>query len=302
MQTQEIQNTASENESLTLADFGLQVIQTMTTPTRPNKKPRPVWVVSGDVFGLEESFRELGGRVFRGSWSFFEDPSDGILEYIQNNKRLSYAEQVQSRTDRKLLKAIRYESYAANAEARSETRFKAVNSILSLIPLGQPILVGHHSERRHRKDIERMDRNMQKSVEESKKAEYFADKASSLSRADGVLQSRRYIGNRIAESEKSIRQLSKWASAEHPRLIQAQEKLDFWQTRLAEIEAQKREEGLQIASPEVVKVGDLICYKGSWMPVVRVNKKTVTVSHWMDIPSFQYKIPYTRIEKFKSKP
>ncbi|WP_132290495.1 DUF3560 domain-containing protein [Kribbella sp. VKM Ac-2568] len=30
------------------------------------------------------------------------------------------------------------------------------------IPLGQPILVGHHSERRHRRDIERMDRLMQR--------------------------------------------------------------------------------------------------------------------------------------------
>jgi len=39
------------------------------------------------------------------------------------------------------------------------------------------------------------------------------------------------------------------------------------------------EEGKQIASPETIKIGDLVFYIGSWMPVVRVNRKTVTVSH-----------------------
>lgn len=43
--------------------------------------------------------------------------------------------------------------------------------------MGQPILVGHHSERRHRRDIKRIDQAMGKAVEEQKKAEYYAGKA-----------------------------------------------------------------------------------------------------------------------------
>jgi hypothetical protein len=47
-----------------------------------------------------------------------------------------------------------------------------------MIPFGQPVLVGHHSEGRHRRDIERIHAAMDRSVEESKKAEYYTDKAS----------------------------------------------------------------------------------------------------------------------------
>lgn len=54
-------------------------------------------------------------------------------------------------------------------------------SILSDIPAGQPILVGHHSEKRARKAIETSDRNMSKSVESLSRANYW------LYRAEGVL-------------------------------------------------------------------------------------------------------------------
>lgn len=142
---------------------------------------------------------------------------------------------------------------------------------------------------------------MRKSIEESKKAEYFSDKSDRLARAEEKLESRRFIGNRITDAKKEIAQLSKWAEPNNSRLLQAQEKLEYWQNRLVTIEAKQKEEGHKIASPETIKIGDLIYYIGSWMPVVRVNKKTVAVSHWLNIPTFHYKIEYTRISKFQSK-
>lgn len=45
------------------------------------------------------------------------------------------------------------------------------------IPLGQPILVGHHSEKRHRRAIEKADNAMRKSVEETEKAEAYNRRA-----------------------------------------------------------------------------------------------------------------------------
>lgn len=303
MQNQEINNVNSETtQQPTLASFDLRVQETMTTPSRPGKKPRSVWVVSGNVFGLEDFFRNIKGRKFRGSWSFFKDPSYDILDHLQNNKRLSYAEQVEASIERKIEKATRYESYAINAEKRAESRHKRADAIGSMIPMGQPILVGHHSERRHRKDIERINQNMRKSIEESKKSEYFSDKSERLERATKKLESRRFIGNRIDDAKKEIAQLSKWAAPNNSRLLQAKEKLEYWQNRLATIETKQKEEGCTVASPETVKIGDLVYYIGSWLPVVRVNKKTVTVSNWLDVPHFQYKIAYTRISEFKSKP
>ena len=37
-------------------------------------------------------------------------------------------------------------------------------------------------------------------------------------------------------------------------------------------------------------------------PVVRVNMKTVTVSHWLGIATMTYKIEYTKIKDVKAKP
>ena len=301
MTNQDITANETEQQQPTLADFGLRVDETMTTPSRPGKKPRPVWIVRGNIFGLEEFFRDINGRKFRGAWSFFENPSETILKHVQTNGRQSFAEQVESETQRKLEKAERYETYAANAEARAESRYQAANEIGSAIPFGQPILVGHHSERRHRRDIERISQNMRKSVEESEKAEYLKDRAHDLSNAEARLSNRRYVGNRVKDAQKEVNKLSKWMEPTNPRLVHAQEKLTYWNSRLAEVEAAQKDKGHAVASPETIKVGDLIDSLGSWLPVVRVNKKTVTVSHWLGVPTLHNKIEYTRIKKFQSK-
>lgn len=44
-------------------------------------------------------------------------------------------------------------------------------AIADRIPMGQPILVGHHSERRHRRDLDRIDRNMRAASEAAGEAE-----------------------------------------------------------------------------------------------------------------------------------
>ena len=303
---QQQQNSTLES----LFNLGVKVVETMTTPSKPGKKPRPVWVVSGNTVGLEDFFYGIGGKKYRGAWSFFRDPSDEIPTELNTNGRKGFAEQMQAVLDRKMARIERYEGYSENAAARSESAFNKVHSISSMIPPGQPILVGHHSERRHRRDLERMDSGMRKGVEESKKSEYYADRARSIGyQVDKMTSSRRYINNRLKEARKELASLKRWTKESlgtanqedlHRRIAQAQEKSDFWQSRLSEIEAIRQEEGQQIASAETIKVGDLVYYIGSWMPVIRVNKKSVTVSHWMGIPQFKYIIEYARIEKFRS--
>ena len=63
------------------------------------------------------------------------------------------------RLERKLEKR---QEWAEKAEARSTARYKAARAAVENIPFGQPILVGHHSERRHRAAIARSDANMSK--------------------------------------------------------------------------------------------------------------------------------------------
>jgi hypothetical protein len=69
----------------------------------------------------------------------------------------------------------RFEQAAENAAKRSDQFYERSNQ--GLPEFGQPILVGHHSEKRHRRALEKSWNNMGKSVQESKKAEYYADKA-----------------------------------------------------------------------------------------------------------------------------
>ena len=71
----------------------------------------------------------------------------------------------------------RYEELSDKNEQESTNRYNAAKDISSHIPFGQPILVGHHSEARHRRDLDQIDNNMRKSVEAGEKAAYYAGKA-----------------------------------------------------------------------------------------------------------------------------
>lgn len=74
-------------------------------------------------------------------------------------------------------KVERYENASVNAEAKSDSYYKTSHSITDMIPMGQPILIGHHSEARHRRDLDRSWNAMGKSVEFSNKAKEYESKA-----------------------------------------------------------------------------------------------------------------------------
>jgi len=76
-------------------------------------------------------------------------------------------------------RADRFRDNAAKARDRSDKAYGQSKSISDMIPMGQPILVGHHSEGRARRDQDKIWNKMGKSVEESKKADYYENKASS---------------------------------------------------------------------------------------------------------------------------
>lgn len=58
--------------------------------------------------------------------------------------------------DRREAKQERKEQRASRLEAEAASREKGAREISEHIPMGQPILVGHHSEKRHRRDIKRI--------------------------------------------------------------------------------------------------------------------------------------------------
>ncbi|HRM75967.1 MAG TPA: DUF3560 domain-containing protein, partial [Paracoccus sp. (in: a-proteobacteria)] len=76
----------------------------------------------------------------------------------------------------------RLEAAADRAETRANAAYKRadMSEASTGIPFGQPILVGHHSESRHRRAIERADNAMRKSVAEDKRARELRAKAASV--------------------------------------------------------------------------------------------------------------------------
>lgn len=74
-------------------------------------------------------------------------------------------------------KAEKYKGWAGGAIAKSDACVAAANEGRDFLSLGEPIKVGHHSEKRHRALIERNNKRMERSIEHVKKAERHAEKA-----------------------------------------------------------------------------------------------------------------------------
>lgn len=92
--------------------------------------------------------------------------------------RSDYEQRVAARQER-------LENAAERANANATAYFKKadMSEEATGIPFGQPILVGHHSEARHRKTIDRAWNAMGKAVAETKKAEHYASAAESVGTA-----------------------------------------------------------------------------------------------------------------------
>lgn len=82
----------------------------------------------------------------------------------------SLAERAEERADR-------FEGYEDKRSADAESAHRAVKHITSGIPMGQPILVGHHSERHARKDAERIEHGMRRAVRMWETSQYWRRRA-----------------------------------------------------------------------------------------------------------------------------
>lgn len=82
-----------------------------------------------------------------------------------------------SLVERAEAKAERLEDLSDRRAADGDRAEAGVKAIADNIPFGQPILVGHHSEKRARKDAEKIQNGMRKAVDMWKASEYWKDRA-----------------------------------------------------------------------------------------------------------------------------
>jgi len=213
--------------------------------------------------------------------------------------------------------ADRLDALEAKADRKATAdaaAWKRVEGAMARLPEGgEPIHVGHHSERRHRNAIKKADTAMRRSVEASAAAEHARGEAD----AAAMTTDRRYqpvtVANRIETLGAEIRKLERQITA--PRLDAeggyvpaTPEQIEAARARLNPYIDEKRDqlaywEGVRAAqiesgtatgySRENVQKSDRVKVRGHWYPVVRVNAKSVSVQtpySWTDT------VPYAELQ------
>lgn len=202
-------------------------------------------------------------------------------------------DRAQDRADALAAKAQRKDTAAATAWQRSQAAGEA------LPPGGEPIKVGHHSEGRHRRSIDKAWNAMGKAVEAEKTAQEAHRRAEAAAATVAHHHSPHQVATKITEAQTRIRAINRRLdgytadrgtpyATEIPAatgpardqalsdLTHAQQDLDYWQ--------QIRTEHIATGATanytrEDIKPGDLIRYRRNWAKVARVNPKTVTIWH-----------------------
>jgi predicted RNA methylase len=216
----------------------------------------------------------------------------------------------------------RYDRLTARAErnaTEAERRFGAADHYAERFAGGQPILVGHHSERSARVAQKRIDQNERAGHALASKAEHAARAASVVGRADAYRERPGVIIRRIDKTEAELRQTMHYINGTRPAndwrgayyapdrkpaegayLEQLQARKTFLEHQieadraaLAEHEAS----GYVRLTRETVHKGDTVKWGATWGDgvygalVTRTNPKTVT----LDRRSYPRTLPYEQI-------
>lgn len=207
----------------------------------------------------------------------------------------SAAEREEVARERAAERAERLDARAEKLDAASDAAWKRGEEIGKHIPFGQPILVGHHSERGHRKALATIEASGRKAVELGKEADAAARSAEIARRAaDGtpLITRQRRIERKSAELRDIERRIA-GASSEDYRVRMEEIKA----TLVDEIEHDKAvvaASGKKVYSKADVSKGDVVIVRGRPRKVARVNAKSVSVEtgySWTDT------VPYHEISK-----
>ncbi|MHB9861930.1 DUF3560 domain-containing protein [Streptomyces sp. YIM S03343] len=262
------------------------------------------------------SIRQAAQALRAAGWTVIVD--------IDNGTRRSFAEAEADREERAEDRADRFSGYADGAAARSEAHRGEAHRIADSIPFGQPILVGHHSEGRARRDVKRIDDNMRKGIAEGEKAEHYGRRAAAAGAYKQFRNDPPRTLRRIKKLSADLRRVEKWQRGEsaggytrsltpdtvaelNRRHEELTDELGYWRHVIAKAE----EEGFIVWGPQHFVKGDFARMRGRWYEVLRVNKTTLTVPGGPDIqplislktaayPGMRGTFPYDEVTARKS--
>jgi Domain of unknown function (DUF3560) len=211
----------------------------------------------------------------------------------------------QAEADRAQRQADRADALAAKAERRTAAATAAWDAeqraVQALPPGGEPIKIGHHSERRHRGAIARAHDATRRAIDATADAHAAQQRAQAAAattehRHNSVtvknridkLQAEQRGDQRILDGHRRV--VARSATHEYvdefgpatgqyreqiiARMAQRADDIAYWEG----IYAQQQAAGIASThSRDTIAKGDLVKHRGSWYPVVRVNLKSVSV-------------------------
>ncbi|MGY3341144.1 hypothetical protein ACVW0K_007337 [Streptomyces filamentosus] len=209
----------------------------------------------------------------------------------------SFGEAEAEREERAADRAERFEDRASRAAAASGAAFAKAREIGSGIPMGQPILIGHHSERRHRRDLARIDANQRKGIEQGNRAEHYAGRADAAANYERHRKDPARTLRRLKELGATLRGLEKLLAGESAfgsswdiskpenvaeltrRHTETADEIAHWRKVVEQAEA----DGVKLWSRADFTKGDYVRSRGRWYEVLRVNAVSLTVPGGPDI-------------------
>ncbi len=135
--------------------------------------------------------------------------------------------------DRAEERGVRFATYSDHAGERAEQAHERARVISERFADGQPILVGHHSERKARKDRDRADAAATKAVQEYRRADYWSYRARAAKRHAEYLFEVPVVLRRIKKLESDLR-------GRERDLTKAEKFLTAWEKCPVDLEAAKK--------------------------------------------------------------
>ncbi len=182
----------------------------------------------------------------------------------------------------------RYQRRAEAATARGEALTARADDGFARIPMGQPILIGHHSEQRDRNHRNRLHNTERQGRDELKRGAYWADRAhaaatyeqhrydipTTLRRIQKLEADRRRVARQLAALSQHTSQAADDRRAELRRVAaEYTEELAHWRQVVADAQAA----GTKVWTRADFQPGDLAQIGGRWYEVIKVNAKSLTV-------------------------
>ncbi len=219
---------------------------------------------------------------------------------IDDAEARTFAEIEASHYERAEDRAGRMAARAVKAAAASEALHARAHEIADMIPFGQPILVGHPSEGRHRRDLGRIHDLHGKGFEEGRKAEHYERRAANAETYQASRESVPVTLRRIARLEADERRTEReikgdgagnnwrekyYAPERKPatgerlaqleaRLADLREEIAYWRGVIAQA---AEANGVRVWGPAEFTKGDYASDGRWWFEVLRVSAKSVSV-------------------------